>query len=199
MCDPFNLFASMAAGGKLVEGAAGYGSHSQAANLAEGNAELLRTQAEIAKGNADLAITRGNYDEFLSRRKTGHVLSAESAHFAGGHVDPTFGSPLVIQGYSAAQGETDAQLIRARAMTERADALTGAANISGQSAAQLYKASAESGAALVAALTAPINAGTAFLTTKSMWKGLDRAGGSGGSGYQIDMTNPFLLNQPKSL
>src|SRR5262245_59465766 len=124
MCDPISLlFTGLSVAGKLFSGFAGQQSHKMSAQLAQANAELIGKQAEIAKLGADIAVTKGNYDEFLQRRKVQHIQAAQTAYYAHGNVDPTYGSPIVLAGYTAAQGETDAQLIRAKMMTERADAL----------------------------------------------------------------------------
>lgn len=202
MCDPFTMaMAAVAGGGSLFQGLAGMSSHNLSAELAGGNADLLRTQAQIAAGKADLAVVRGNYDEFLTRRKVGSVLASETAHFAAGNVDPTYGSPLMIQGFTAAQGEVDAQMIRARMMGERADALTGAANIEAQAAGQQYKAASEKGAAITSLVSGIFNAGTSFLNAGGgKWPGL-QGGSQGGtsSGGSFDASNPFLLHQPTDL
>lgn len=191
MCDPVTMLASVAAGGKLFEGLASGASHGMSAELAEKNAELLGIQSDIARRNADVALTRGNWDEFLLRRKGAHVQAAQTTHFAAGHVDPTYGSPLVQQGHVASQIETDAQLIRARMLGERADAMTQSANIAGQAAGQKYKASAERAAELVSFVTAPINAATAYMTATKLWPGLH--GGPGATTSTIG-ANPFALS-----
>lgn len=188
MCDPVTMLAAVAAGGKLFEGAAGFASHSMASKQAGDNADLLHIQSDIAKGNADTATIRGNYDEFLSRRKVDKVLGAETVHFASGNVDPTYGSPLLIQGFSAAQGETDAQLIRARMMGERADALTQAANIQGQAAGQRAKSSSETAAATTSLISGVLGAGTAYLTASSKWPGLSGSPGApSGNSFSLHM------------
>jgi hypothetical protein len=196
MCTGLELFAAASAGGSLFSGAAGMSSHNLSAKLAGGNADLLRTQAAIAEGNADLAVVRGNYDEFLSRRKVNSVLAAETAHFASGNVDPTYGSPAMIQAFTAAQGEVDAQLIRARTASARADALTGAANIAGQAAQQQFKAASEKGAAITSLVSGVLKAGTDLLYAGSKWPGLQETGATGrntSSAGQFDGNNPWGL------
>lgn len=178
MCD-FGAFLS--AGGALFKGAAGANAGDQNAELAQGNHDLLVDQAKIAKGNADLAVTRGNYDEFLTRRKVAGVLDSTTAHYAGGNIDPTYGSPLLMQGFSAAQGETDAQIVRAHMMTERADALTTSANIYGQAATQQFKSAAAKADAITSMVSGVIGAGTSLLSSKSLF-GSPSGGPGGGDG-----------------
>jgi hypothetical protein len=205
MCDPFTALALggavAGAGGKLYQGGREGAAHGRAAGLADSNAELLKTQAKIKEGNADLAVTRGNYDEYKTRLKGEHVLASETAHFAGGNVDPTYGSPLVFQGFSAAQVENDAQLVRAHMMVERANALTDASNTYAQVAGLRGKAQAERAAATTAEVSGILGAGTSLLTAGSKWSSLGggaSAGGDFASGIDF-ATNPFVLQQPTDL
>lgn len=204
MCDPIMLLsAAVAGGGKLYEGLAGSSAHSRSAALAESNAELLRTQGKTRELGADIAVTRGNYDEFLSRRKVSHVLASETAHFASGNVDPTYGSPLMVQGFSAAQGETDAQLIRARMMGERADVLTSAANIYGQAYQQTARAEVERSSAQTSLISGVLGAATSLLSTASKWTSLGGTSPTGaseiGSFISPAGSNPFMLNGSRNV
>lgn len=179
--------------GSLLKSGAGFLSHSGAAQSASANARMLSLQAEIAAEKGDLALTRGAYDQFLQRRKVGAVLAGQTAQAAGGNVDPGYGSPLMLQGFSAAQGEVDAALIHAAALSERADALTGAANLEGRAAGESSRAQAESTAGWLELALAPINAGTAFLQTSRLWAGLNTAPSRGGmiGGVGFDPSNVF--------
>lgn len=201
MCDPMTMMMMAGGGmalGKLYEGAAGYGSHKVASEIAGKNADILDTQAETRKVAAGTDVIRGNYDEFLTRRKVEHVLASETTDYASGNVDPTYGSPLVVQGFSAAQGETDAQIMRARMMSERADDLTAVANIYGQAAGQRTKASSEKSAARTSIIAGAIGAGTSMLAASSKWASLN--GPSGGSALAGGVgSNPFMLQQPTDL
>lgn len=217
MCDPITLMAA-AAGGKIAQGIGGFMSGNLSSEMASNNAKLLGVQAQIAGGNADLAVTRGNYDEFLARRKGASVLATEKNIYAGGNVDPSYGSPLATQGYSASQIETNAQLIRAKMMGERADALTQEANIEGQSAAQQFKSVSDKTQAITSLVSGvlgaagsfsglktpaatpdaggspmPLGPGTDFLTRVSTWAGL---GGAGGPVPSVQSGNAFLAGNP---
>ena len=194
MCDPVSaILGGVQAGGSLLSGFLGSKSHNAAADLEAANSRVLATEGQIAAGKADLATVRGNYDEFLTRRKVSQVEASETTGTVAGVADPTWGSPLVMQAYTAAQGETDAGMIRARAAGERADALSNAANVYSASAGQALKASADRAAGIVSMVSGITGAGSAFLNSASRWKMLG-AGGGGGGGYGINTGNPFGLS-----
>lgn len=194
------------AGGSLLKGMGGAAMHDINAEIAAGNTELLKIQAQIAAGMGDLAVTRGNYDAHLIRSKGDEVLGAQTAGFASRNLDITSGAPLAIAGFTAAQIEVDAGLVVARAMGERADAITRGANIQGQAAQQAYKAWGSSTASDMAMLSGIFDAGTAFLTGGSkagvgggpiaQWPMFS---GAGASPIGWDIGNPFLLHQPQDL
>lgn len=100
--------ASRAAGaaGSLVSGA--------------GTARQARYQQTIARANADNALLRGNFEAARIHDRTEAVLDGQTASVAARGIDPAFGSPLVMQGFSAAQGAADESLVRASALQERA-------------------------------------------------------------------------------
>ncbi len=75
---------------------------------------------QIAKFNAQLAMDRGNVEENRSRADTERGLATTTAYFASNNMDPTYGSPLLLQTFGAAQGEADARIIRAAALQESA-------------------------------------------------------------------------------
>lgn len=200
MCDPGTMMmvaGGLGAGGKIFEGLAGSASSKIAAQFADANADILNTQAETRRVAADTDLIRGNYDEFLTRRKVGQVLSAETVQTVKSGADPTYGSPLVIQGFSAAQGETEAQLIRAKTAATFADDLSGVASIYGQAAGQRFKASTERSNARTKLVAGYIGAGTSMLSAGSKWQSLGGGGAPGGGG-SIG-TNPFMLQQPTDI
>lgn len=174
--------------------------HRDNASLALHNAEMVRMQARMAEGGADIAVLRGNLDEFMHRRSVGQVLAAQTMHAIGSGADPAYGTPLMQAGYSAAQGEADAQIIRARMMADRADALSGAANVMGGAVEQAHRAVGEiraGSAAQVRGRNAEIGgwlgAGTNLLTATSRWPmfGGTSAPGAGGQPRLLAGGNPF--------
>ena len=178
------MFGWLAAGGKLGAGIGGFLGHSQAAELAEFNARMLMLQSEVFRERGQLAVTRSAYDQFLVRRKGQQVMAAQTAAAAGGNVDPAYGTPLWQQGFSAAQVEVDAGLLLARGLSERADALTGAANLATRATGERFRAAAEETAAWSSLITAPLGAATAFLSAqRTPWLGLGAASGEGRAGY----------------
>lgn len=201
MCDPMTMMmiaGGVQAGGKIFEGLAGSASSKIAAGFADANADILDTQGQTRRIAADTDLIRGNYDEFLTRRKVGQVLAAETVQTVKSGADPTYGSPLVVQGFSAAQGETEAQLIRARTAATFADDLSGVASIYGQAAGQRFKASSERQNARTKLIAGYIGAGTSMLSAGSKWQSL--GGKGGGSGFGADIgSNPFMLQQPTDI
>lgn len=187
MCDPFSIISMIGAG---IKGIASSSAHQQQAELAEANARMLAIQAEIAEEKGMLALVRGAYDQVLVRRKGGQVMAQQTAAAAGGNVDPSFGTPMLLQGFSAAQVEVDAGLIHAAALGERADALSAAANLQARSASEVWRARAERTASTLDLITLPFNVGTQFLSGQRVWSSLGQNFAGGGS----MSFNPFGIN-----
>ena len=76
---------------------------------------------EIANKNADLALGKANLEENRVRDETKAALAQQSTYFAANNMDPTDGSPLLLAGFGAAQGESDALIVRAGGQQEAAD------------------------------------------------------------------------------
>ena len=76
---------------------------------------------EMAGKNAELAMGKANLEENRVRDQTRGALAQQSTYFAANNMDPTYGSPLALAGYGAAQGEADAQIVRAGGLQEAAD------------------------------------------------------------------------------
>lgn len=141
MCDPVTLMLMGTAVAGGVTGAVGSikgGNIAASADALQGrtfgaSAELLATQAEIAKSAGALAYARGRVQEGRIEQQGRDVASAQHVHFASNYLDPAYGSPLLLQAKSAMQVETDLSLVRAGEAVDAADALTKAANIEGSS------------------------------------------------------------------
>lgn len=179
MCvDPMTALAAvttigggaLSAGGQLAAG--------------RGSARAARMQAWMAQRNAEMEMRRGAFEETRVRARTEDALAGQTASVTARDLDPAYGSPLVVQGLSAAQGETDALLTRAGAMQSSAE--------------QMWSAAGSLGKAQSARTASFIGAGTSLLQSVSPW--LLRAGGGGGgssraaTGAQIDVhNNPFTV------
>jgi hypothetical protein len=74
------------------------------------------------KNNADMALRQSTFEQNRVSNQLDSVFSAQVGTFAGGNLDPTSGSPAILQLQSAAQAETDRQLLGARGAGARADA-----------------------------------------------------------------------------
>lgn len=152
MCDPTMALMAATGGVKALGSLYAGASSSQAA----------QTAAEFARINADIAAKQGLTRENTLRSQVERVLGNQTAQFAARGLDPTFGSPLALAGFTAAQGETDARLIRADTQSQIASAL-------GDAAASEQKA-------VDARIAGLIGAGTALLGgAQDMWPGLQQS------------------------
>lgn len=133
------------------------------ADIAGYNADLLRRQSELVALGEDFALAKGLFEENRLHDQVGRIGASQEAHFAANHLDPTWGSPLLMMAETAAQGEVDARLIRADAIVEAADAKTRAASIRGQAAGAEYDRLAALMSANQALASSRFNMNTAFL------------------------------------
>lgn len=69
--------------------------------------------ADIARRNAEAELAKANFEENRVRDETDRQLAQQSTYFAASNMDPTYGSPLALAAFGAAQGETDARIVRA--------------------------------------------------------------------------------------
>lgn len=136
MCDPATLLlmagTAVSAFGKISAGNATGAADALQSRTFSTSADLLETQAEIAKSGAALAYARGRVQEGRIEQQGRDVASAQHLYFSSNNLDPAYGSPLVLQAKSAMQVETDLNLVRAGEAVDAADALTKSANIEGQ-------------------------------------------------------------------
>ncbi|NUU41376.1 hypothetical protein [Tardiphaga robiniae] len=104
------------------------------AETAQTSGRLLTTQAEIAGMGEDFAFAKARLQK--SRiSETGRVtLAAQRSEFASRNIDPTFGSPLLMQAITAGRIAQDLDITDANAAVEAADARSRKAGILGQAA-----------------------------------------------------------------
>lgn len=138
MCDPVSLMlmavgTGISAYGKISAGNATGAADALQSRTFSTSADLLETQAEIAKSGAALAYARGRVQEGRIIQQGRDVASGQHLFFSSNNLDPAYGSPLVLQAKSAMQVETDLNLVRAGEAVDAADALTKSANLEGQS------------------------------------------------------------------
>lgn len=143
--DPFTIAMAASAGinaiGKLMGGAsasamdanqaAAYGVQ---AKTAQTNTDLLNKQADVADMGVDFAGSKEKQALGKIAEAGRQTLSAQRSYFAGNHLDPTFGSPLLTQAITAGRVATDMDLAKASFAVDKANALTTEANLRGQAA-----------------------------------------------------------------
>lgn len=163
MCiDPMTALAAattigggaLSAGGQLMAG--------------RSTASSARMAAWMAQRNAEMELQRGSFEESRVRDRTDATLAGQTASVTARDIDPAYGSPLVIQGLSAAQGETDALLTRAGGIQS--------------SAQQLWSAAGSLGKAQDARRGALLGAAGTLLSSVSPWalKAMPGGGSAGG-------------------
>lgn len=119
--DPFTLamagIQAVAGGlgmaGQIMGGNAGARNARYTAMMHAGNAEIGKINAQIAQTNADMALVSSTFEGNRSAAETERVLGGQVASLSARGIDPTYGSPLVIQGLTAAQGASDVALAQA--------------------------------------------------------------------------------------
>ncbi len=177
--------------GIAMAASAGAGGLSAMGQLAggRGSARAARMQAWMAQQNAKNALAKGAFDQARLRDKVDTVLDNQTASVAARDLDPAYGSPLVLQGLTAMQGEADAMLIGAGAQQEAAE--------------QLWSAAGSIGKAQDAKRAGMIGAGTAILSTISQWASLAGGGGKTGGKTSTSATgaqiNPGWTGSPFTL
>lgn len=81
-------------------------------------AAVARNNARIEDFNANIALARGQSQEQAQRLKTGALIGAQKAAFAGGNIDIAGGSPTDLFANTAMIGELDALTLRYNAESE---------------------------------------------------------------------------------
>jgi hypothetical protein len=158
MCDPFTLMAlggsAVSAVGSVTGGiqanngagiTADFLQHNAAiqsgnADLALGNVDILKKQADVMRESGDVARARARVALAKTQDQGDAVSGAQIAHFASSNLDPTSGSPLLLQLLTASRVKGDMDLISAGAEVERANIRTNAANIDVQAAGEAGRA-----------------------------------------------------------
>jgi hypothetical protein len=125
--DPLTIMAlgstALSALGKLGQGFASSDLATVQKNIADQNTQLLVKRAGLEAQGADVAYAEGGLEASRKVADINRTIGAANARFAAVNLDPTYGSPLVTQGFSASQGRADLDLIAARARMQAAGAL----------------------------------------------------------------------------
>ncbi|MCD0419479.1 hypothetical protein LOC51_19870 [Rubrivivax sp. JA1024] len=164
--------------GKLAEGAskkAGYDlqakSYGAQADVARTNTDILNTQADTAELGVDFAASRQRLQLGQIMEQGRQTLAAQRSYFAGNHLDPSFGSPLVTQAVTASRVQSDIDMSGVNFSVERANVKSNVATLRGQAAGSAGQALTalynQAGAKISgdAAMTAAwFGAGTALLS-----------------------------------
>lgn len=191
MCDPVTLLmiagGVASAGGSLFSGAAGNKANKLNAEIARGNAETLTRQAGIERELAELPLLKGAFETAKLRRAGARVMGGQFAGFQAAGLDPTAGSPLLVQASTAAQIEVDAALIDAQAQLDHASALSKVARTLGEATGQFGSAAGFAQRASDSLVAGVLGAGAAILNAGGKaWSGLSpNASSSGASGFKV--------------
>jgi hypothetical protein len=137
--DPLTIMAlgstALSAIGKLGGGFASSDLATVQQNVANQNTQLLVQRARLeATGGPELAYSAGGLEASRKVADINRTLGTATSRFAAVNLDPTYGSPLVAQGFSASQGRADLDLIAARARMQAAGALMTSAGTMAQAA-----------------------------------------------------------------
>lgn len=171
------------------------------------NAKLLGGQADVAGLGVDFAASKERQALGKIAESGRQTLATQRSYFAGGNLDPTFGSPLQLQAVTAGRISTDMEITKASFAIDRANALTTEANLRGQAAGAAGSAVTDSYSAAAARLSAAserskgdadmtagyLGAGTALLSGLSTaGKGSGLFGGSGGTLGSMQVGDQFF-------
>lgn len=141
--DPFTLTmaaSALKAGGSLFGGYEGSVLGKLQSNLYSSNAQLYGTESDTALDDKQLALTGGAYNQTVIGKRVAQTVGAENAGYAARNLDPSSGSPLLVQMQSAAQGAVDKALANAQALLQGSNATGRAASLKNQQASSYFSA-----------------------------------------------------------
>lgn len=229
MCDPLSLLATgativggvVSAGAKYSAGVAdelgaritaSYMADSAAiqagsADMIRANVPVLQQQADVLRDSADVARAKARINLARVQDQGDVVGAAQVASFTSRHIDPTSGSPLLLQLQTASRVKGDMDLIAAGAEVERANIRAQAANLDIGAAGEAGRAATAAGQAAVtygnalstvmkgqqSRIAGQYGAATSLLSTAaSVFKSLGGGGGGGGDGTSFFPSASFL-------
>jgi hypothetical protein len=187
--DPMTLMAlgstALTAIGKLGSGFMSSNLDKLQQSIANGNAQLLLSKAQLEAQEGQIPLAEGRLEQSRTMDTINRTLGAETGKFAASNLDPTYGSPLLLEGFSAGQGATDMALIGAKAELGYAGALTQSAGTMAERTGQVGMGAAYGMKATQDVVSGIIGAGTSLLgglSNKNQWAGLQSIAGSIGDG-----------------
>jgi hypothetical protein len=124
--------------GKLGSGYAASDADKFQAMIADKNAQLLTEKAKAEAAEGTLATDEATLQQSRTIEAVKRTIGSQTSRFTGSNLDPTMGSPLLLAGFTAAQGEMDLAL-------EGAKGTLGVASALGQSAGTMAAAAGEKG------------------------------------------------------
>lgn len=159
-------------GSKLYRGWAGSQAGELGAKISALNTETNKLNAQTERERGDYALVKAGFESSRLLERVRMITANQAAYFGANNIDAATGSPLALAGLTAAQGDVDAGLIRARGGLEKADADVRAASFTARAAGSAYQEVAEHEKATSALISGYLGAGTSLLSSMSKWKGL---------------------------
>lgn len=147
------------------------------------NAGILNQQADIAGMGVDFAASRERSVLGKIADAGRETLSAQRSYFAGNNLDPTFGSPLLVQAMTAGRIATDMDLAKTSFAIDKANALSNEATIRGQAAGAVGQGLSDMLGASATRLTAAATRSSADAARASAGMALQKADADTQAGY----------------
>lgn len=135
---------ALSAIGNIANGYMGSSLASLQSSIASANASFLKQQAGMEEEEGQASLAQGRLQQSRTIAQVNTVLGGQTGKFAASNLDPTYGSPLLLEGYTAGQGATDVALEGAKASMGLAGASMQAAGTLAQAATAQGQASAYS-------------------------------------------------------
>jgi hypothetical protein len=180
--------------GQLLQGFMGSSMDLLQKSIAQSNVTLLQQKAGIEADEGKLALAQGGLEQSRVSNTIGRTIGAETGKFAASNLDPTYGSPLLLEGFSAGQGATDLALVGAKAELGNASDLAASAGTLGQAAGEQGQAVAFGSKAtqdIIAGITGAAATALSAGSNSNMWANLNASanaigsGGKGGGGFDF--------------
>lgn len=139
--------------------------------------QIAGQNAKIMQANAQSQRETGNYEEAISKLRTGQRVAATEASQAASGVDVSTGSALAVRQASAATGAMDAAMIHFNAAKAAYGDEVAARNLKQQ--AGLYNAAA-AGSAMSGLIRGGVSAVGGAQSLADKWRALQRVGANDG-------------------
>lgn len=164
---PLLLGAGVSAAGSIAGGMGRASDARLKADVAGMNANVGEATAQTNTLLAELPAISARLEETKLRDAIRATLGSEVAAYSAANIDPSSGAPLLVAGVTAAQGQVDIGLTRAKGALDRAAGLAGAASSYAESASSRFQVAAADQEGRNAMTSAIYGAGTSFLSAFS--------------------------------